>query len=72
MRRFFLLGICLFTVACSSAPREAKPVLTPGSRLIFHNGEMGMWSICDRGSRVFLTDRGTMFVVQGGCPDGNP
>jgi hypothetical protein len=57
--------------ACTSKPPEQR--LTPGSRLIYHGGSFGVFTICDRGNRVYLTEHGnTVTVIPNGCPDGAP
>jgi hypothetical protein len=65
-----LLVIAIMFGGCS----QAKPpvLMTPGSKLIYHDGTHGMWTICDRGNRVYMTHSGVIQVVAGACPTGDP
>jgi hypothetical protein len=52
---------------------KPRPVLmTPQSRLIYHDGTYGLWTACDRGHRVYMTHAGLFQVVANGCSDGQP
>lgn len=68
------LALAVFLFGCASKP--TTPLLTPGSRLIFHNGTESVWSICDRvgntSARIFLASGGGLFVIPGACPTGEP
>lgn len=75
MRRLILAGLALGLVACSSKPAPAPPpqsLVMPGSRFLFNNTSESLWTICDRGARVYMSNKGGIVVVPGGCPDGNP
>jgi hypothetical protein len=72
-RIVLILGLGLALVACAKKP-EVEPVLmTPNSRLIYHdqNGN-AVWTWCDRGARVYQTHGGNFQVVPNGCPNGEP
>jgi hypothetical protein len=60
-----LLG-ALTVVGCSK-----KADMMPGARLI-QNGDVRLWSVCDRGTKIYLTDKGIAQVIPLGCLDGNP
>lgn len=78
MRRLLLL-LPLLLLGCKSAPEPQPVLMTPSSRLIFHDSQgHALWSFCDfrggatTGARVYMTHSGSFWVVPGGCPDGNP
>jgi len=76
MRFVVSLSAALVLVGCASKrPEPPTQLLTPGARLIYHGGGpagFGVWSVCDRGARVYLTEAGSVFVVPNGCPSGEP
>jgi len=73
MRRVFILGLGLFLAACGGSGDKPKlQPMTPNSRLIYHGGAFGVYTMCDRGNRVYMTETGLFQVVPGGCPDGQP
>ena len=75
MRRLLLLLLLLplLLLGCKSAPEPTPVLMTPTSRLIYHDQSgHALWSFCDRGARVFMTQQGNFWVVPQGCPDGNP
>src|SRR5262245_15950803 len=57
-----LLGLLavLALVGCASSDKDKpRPMLmTPQSRLIYHDGTHGLWTTCDRGNRVYLSHEG--------------
>jgi hypothetical protein len=62
----------LFLFGCSSADKPRPMLMTPQSRLIYHDGTYGLWTLCDRGHRVYMTHAGLFQVVANACPDGQP
>jgi hypothetical protein len=66
--RWILVGVTLLTLAgCGSK----KDVMMPGSRMIYQGG-LSLWTFCDRGNRVYMSDKGLNQVIPGGCPGGEP
>jgi hypothetical protein len=61
-----LLILGVLTVGCSK-----KADMMPGARLI-QSGDVKLWSVCDRGTKIYLTDHGIAQVIPLGCLDGNP
>jgi hypothetical protein len=60
-----LIGLAMMVHGCGGNNRP----LMPGTRLIYE----GVYSMCDRGNRVYLAEKGgAVVVIPGGCPDGNP
>lgn len=74
MRAFGLVLVALFLAACrASAPAPTPVLMTPQSRLIYHDTEgHGIWTQCDRGNRIYMTQGGQFQVVPGGCQNGEP
>lgn len=67
-----ILGV-LTLVGCSSGRSPSPVLMTPSSRLIYHDTEgHSLWSICDRGARVYMTQAGNFWVVPGACLGGEP
>jgi hypothetical protein len=48
-----------------------KADMAPGARLI-QSGEVKLWAVCDRGTKIYLTEKGIAQVIPLGCIDGNP
>jgi hypothetical protein len=67
--RYLLIGgglLMLMLFGCGG--RDTRPMV-PGTRLIYE----GVYSLCDRGNRVYLAERGgAVVVIPNACPDGNP
>jgi hypothetical protein len=61
----------LLIVGCS-ADKPRPMLMTPQSRLLYHDGTTGIWTVCDRGTRLYLTHAGFFQVVPYGCLDGQP
>lgn len=75
MKRVLILCAALTLVACASKEKEPVqhlPLMTPGSRLLYHNGTEALWTVCDRGARIYMTNGRAIYVVPGGCIDGQP
>ena len=67
MRRLIVLGaVVAACVGCGS-----KTTIPPGSRLIMQ-GNVPLWTVCDRGNRLYVTEKGMMQLVPMGCVDGQP
>ena len=45
-----------------------KAEMAPGSRLI----QSGVWTVCDRGNRLYLSERGLLQLIPMGCLDNQP
>ena len=45
--------------------------IPPGSRLIMQ-GNSPLWSLCDKGHRIYMTESGQMQVIPLACLDGQP
>jgi excisionase family DNA binding protein len=72
MKRVLSLVFCASALMGCSGNRDFQKV-TPGARVIYHGGKFAVWTICDRGNRVYMTEESsTVAVVAGGCPDGQP
>ena len=48
-----------------------KADMAPGARLI-QSGEVKLWAVCDRGTKIYLSEKGIAQVIPLGCLDGNP
>jgi hypothetical protein len=68
-----VLAVSLLTlVSCSSKEPPRVQQMTPGTRLIYHGGKEGVYTMCDRGNRIYMNEQGGFQVVQNGCPYGEP
>jgi hypothetical protein len=67
-----VLGLALLVHGCTQA--APKQLMTPTTRLIYHGGPagVGVFTFCDRGNRVYMTEAAAFAVVPNGCPDGSP
>jgi len=64
-----ILGVFAF-MGCAARDNQR---VTPGARVIYHGGKFAVFTICDRGNRIYMTEESdTVAVVPGGCPDGQP
>jgi len=73
MRWGIALILAGLVLASCSHTEPPKPVLmTPSSRLIFHDGTHGIWTMCDRGTRLYMTHEGLFQAVPNGCLSGEP
>ena len=64
------LALALGAAACAS---EKPQLVSPGARMIYHGGDFGVFAVCDKGSRIYMTEKGRMVaVVPHACPDGQP
>jgi hypothetical protein len=73
MMRHVMLAIVTAAVLCGCTSNAKPPMLmTPQSRLIYHDGTTGLWTTCDRGNRVYMTHAGLVQVIPYGCLDGQP
>jgi hypothetical protein len=71
MRRWLVLTLCVSALTGCASRGDQK--VTPGARVIYHGGKFAVWTICDRGNRVYMTEESpSVTVVPGGCPDGQP
>jgi hypothetical protein len=61
--RVALLGLAMLSAGCITK-NPAPPVA--GSRAIYIPEKITV--VCDRGHLVYLTDKGDLAVVAGGCP----
>jgi hypothetical protein len=69
MSRVALLGGVLFLAGCIT---KNPPPPVAGTRALYL-GEERIVAVCDRGHLVYVTDKGAIGVVAGGCPpDGRP
>lgn len=68
--------VCALGLAACSGSKPAPPppmsLVMPGSRLLYNNGTESVWSICDRATRVYMSNKGAVVVVPNGCLDGQP
>jgi hypothetical protein len=75
MRRL-LLVVGLSLAACSTTkptPAPVAPLIYPGARLLYSDGQNHLITICTRGDRVFLSSQGGVAVSAGACGlDGLP
>jgi hypothetical protein len=72
MRCVGLLLTVLSLSGCSWFRDPPTQQITPGSRVIYYGG-VAVWSICDRGNLIYMTDKSPQIaVVAGGCPTGSP
>jgi hypothetical protein len=69
-----VLAVGLLGLASCSSKTEAPRIqqMTPGTRLIYHGGKEGVYTMCDRGNRVYMNENGNFQVVPNGCPHGEP
>jgi hypothetical protein len=72
MRRVALCLVIGALLLSCSADKPQPMLMTPQSRLLYHDGTTGLWTVCDRGNRVYLTHAGLFQVVPYGCLDGQP
>lgn len=73
MRRGFVLGMITGLLLLGGCATNQGMRAAPASRLIYSGGSGNtVYSICDRGNRIYLTERGPFQVVPGGCMDGQP
>jgi hypothetical protein len=69
------LTLAIVTAGLFLGCAKEKPpsmLMTPQSRLIYHDGTTGLWTTCDRGNRVYMTHAGLVQVIPYGCLDGQP
>jgi hypothetical protein len=73
-RQVWVTLLLLGGLALAGCGGQTKQSIAPGARVIYHGGAWGVFSVCDRGSRVYLSDLGpgALFVVPNGCADGTP
>jgi len=72
MNRCLAIVLLCVPLLAACASREMQKV-TPGARVIYHGGKFAVFTICDRGNRVYMTeDSDQVTVIPGGCPDGQP
>lgn len=72
-----VLGLALMVHGCTykeTVQAAPKQLMTPTTRLIYHGGQagVGVFTFCDRGNRVYMTEAAAFAVVPNGCPDGSP
>jgi hypothetical protein len=75
MNRLWLVAAVLVLATACTTKKEPPPpssLVMPGSRLLYNNGTESLWAICDRGSRIYLTNKGAAYVAPGACSDGLP
>jgi hypothetical protein len=74
-RRLVILSVGLSLALLGCGKKEPPPpmLIAPNSRLLYSSGTWGnVWSVCDKGHRLYLTHQGQMEVVPYGCLDGVP
>jgi hypothetical protein len=74
-RRLVILSVGLSLALLGCGKKEPPPpmLIAPNSRLIYSSGTWGnIWTVCDRGHRLFLTHQGQITVIANGCPTGEP
>jgi hypothetical protein len=65
MRRgLVLLGLTIVLAGCLT---KNPPPPVAGTRALYL-GEQHVTAVCDRGHLVYITDKGAISVVAGGCP----
>jgi hypothetical protein len=72
-RAIATLGLALSLVGCAKKESPPPMLIAPNSRLLYSSGTWGnVWSVCDKGHRLYLTHQGQMEVVPYGCLDNTP
>jgi hypothetical protein len=67
------VGLSLALLGCGKKEAPPPMLIAPNSRLLYSSGTWGnVWSVCDKGHRLYLTHQGQMEVVPFGCLDGIP
>ena len=73
MRRWGLIGLGVLALSGCGAKEPAPVMMVPNTRLIYHDqAGHGIFTFCDRASRVYQTTSGNFWVVPNGCPSGEP
>jgi hypothetical protein len=68
MRRVLVLfGIAVVCIGCGGK----STAIPPGSRLIMQ-GNKPLYTVCDRGNRLYVSEAGPVQIVPLGCLDGQP
>jgi hypothetical protein len=67
MSRVALLGGVLLLAGCIT---KNPPPPAAGTRAIYVPEKITI--ACDGGNRIFLSDKGSLQVIAGGCPEGKP
>jgi hypothetical protein len=73
MKRLAWLLLGLGLVACGHKdPPPPSSLVMPGSRLLYNNGTESVWTLCDKGTRVYISNKGGVVLAPGACADGLP
>lgn len=73
--RYLVLAVVTAGLFLGCGKKEPPPpmLIAPNSRLLYSSGTVGnIWSVCDKGHRLYLTHQGQVQVVPYGCLDGMP
>ena len=77
MRGTLIVLLGLGAAACSSTkPTPVPPqvpLIYPGARLLYSNGQENVITLCARGDRLFVSSQGGLAISPGACGvDGLP